>query len=119
MDEQKTYPQRTKQQNKALHVLFTLLAETLNENGLDMRKTLKPEIDIPWSGVSVKEFLWRPIMTAQLGKKSTTEMTTVEIDKVFDTINKHLGEKFGLHTPFPSIEELLLQEEAKARKGKI
>ena len=113
--EEKKYPQRTKQQNKALHVLFNLLAGTLNDNGLDMRKTLKPEIDIPWSGPSVKEFLWRPVQEAQLSKKSTTELTTVEIDQVFDTINKHLGEKFSLHTPFPSIEELILQEEGKKK----
>jgi hypothetical protein len=108
---EKVYTQRTKQQNRALHVLFNLLAETLNESGLDMRATLKPEIDIPWSGPSVKEFLWRPIQEAQLMKHSTTELTTVEIDKVFDTINKHLGERFNLHVPFPSIDEIILKQE--------
>jgi hypothetical protein len=113
MNEEKTYPQRSKQQNKALHVLFQLLANTLNENGLDMRATLKPEIDIPWSGPSVKEYLWRPVQEAQLTKHSTTELTTVEIDKVFDTINKHLGERFQIHIPFPSIDEIILQQEAR------
>jgi hypothetical protein len=110
MQDEKTYPQRTKQQNKALHVLFRLLAETLNENGLDMRKTLKPEVDIPWSPASAKEYLWRPIQKAQLNKKSTTELTTKEIDEVFDTINKHIGEKFSIHIPFPSIETLIEKE---------
>jgi len=112
MDE-KTYPQRTNQQNKALHVLFGLYAQTLNEAGLDMRKTLKPEVDIPWSGATVKEYLWRPVQIAQLNKKSTTELTTVEIDKVFDTLNKYLGEKHGLHTPFPSVEELIIMQEGE------
>ena len=110
---EKTYPQRTKQQNKALHVLFGLLANTLNDNGLDMRKTLKPEIDIPWSASSAKEYLWRPIQKAQLNKQSTTELTTKEIDEVFDTINKHIGEKFGLHIPFPSIESLIEREDTR------
>lgn len=114
----KEYPKRTVQQNKALHVLFSLLAENLNTAGLDMRKTLKPGIEIPWSGRAVKEYLWRPIQKAQLNKDSTTELTTVEIDQVFDTINKHMGEKFNLHTPFPSIEEILFQQEAQKRKGK-
>lgn len=111
----KKYPQRTKQQNKALHVLFRLLSDTLNEHGLDMRKTLKPDVEIPWSDKAVKEYLWRPIMKAQLQKQSTTELTTVEIDEVFDTINRHLGERFSLHVPFPSIEEILLQQEAERR----
>lgn len=110
MIEEKTYPQRTKQQNKALHKLFSLLAEELNDSGLDQRKVLKESIDIPWTQTAIKEQLWRPIQTAQLNKKSTTELTTKEIDEVFDTINKHLGEKFGLHIPFPSIEELILRE---------
>lgn len=114
--EPKKYPIRTSQQNKALHVLFNLLANNLNEAGLDMRKTLKPTVEIPWSGSSVKEYLWRPIQKAQLNKQSTTELTTVEIDQVFDTINKHLGEQFGLHTPFPSIEQILLEQEGLKRK---
>lgn len=109
----KVYPKRTHQQNKALHVLFNLLAETLNDNNLDMRRTLKPEVNIEWSGQSVKEYLWRPIQKAQLGKKSTTELTTIEIDQVFDTINKHLGERFGLHVPFPSIETILINKESE------
>jgi hypothetical protein len=113
--EVKKYQQRTKQQNKALHVLFRLIAENLNEAGLDMRKTLKPEVEIPWSGESVKEYLWKPIQLAQLNKKSTTELTTVEIDQVFDTINRHLGEKFGVHQQFPSIEEILLRQESEAK----
>lgn len=113
MQEEKVYKQRTAQQNRALHVLFRLLAEELNNNGLDMKKTLKPEIDIPWTPVNVKEFLWRPVQQAQLGKQSTTVLTTKEIDEVFDTINKHLGERLGVHIPFPSIEEVLLKEEGR------
>jgi len=100
---------RTSRQNRALHLYFTHLADELNNAGLDMRKTLKPEIDIAWNNKTVKEYLWRPIMTAQLGKKSTIEMTTSDIDKVFDVITKHLGEKFGLEVEFPSIETILLK----------
>jgi hypothetical protein len=83
------------------------LADELNDRGLDMRKTLKPGVEIPWTGDSVKEYLWRPIQQAQLNKKSTTELTTKEIDAVFDTINRHIGEKFGLFVPFPSIDEVI------------
>lgn len=109
----KKYPIRTNQQNKALHVLFQQYANLLNDNGLDMKKAFarKPEVEIPWSGGSVKEYLWRPIMKAQLNKQSTTKLTTVEIDEVFDTINKFFGEHFGLHMPFPSIEEIIWKQE--------
>ena len=110
--------QRTHQQNNALHLYFTHLAEELNNAGLDMRATLKPEIAIPWTATNIKEFLWRPVQQAQLGKKSTKDLTTSDIDKIYDTLNLHLGEKFGLHVPFPSEQELMFQMEQKIKTRK-
>ena len=108
--ETKEEKQRTEQQNKALHVLFTLLANTLNDAGLDMRKVLKPTVDIPWTTQTVKDQLWRPVQQAMLGKESTTELSTTDIDKVFDVINRHLGEKFGIHEDFPSVETIMYKQ---------
>jgi len=112
MINQRSNKVRSLAQNRALHLYFELLAKALNEAGLDMRVVLKPEINIPWSKQTVKDYLWRPIQKIQLNKKSTTEMTTKEIDEVFDTLNRHLGERFGKwleHLPFPSIEQLITQ----------
>lgn len=105
--DQKESPQRTTQQNRALHVYFTLIANALNAAGLDMKKVLKPNVEIPWSAETVKEYLWRSIQRAQLHKESTTELTTSEIDLVYDTLNRFLAEKFGISEPFPSIEEII------------
>ena len=99
--------QRTLQQNKALHKFFELLADELNRAGYDMRKTLKPEIEIPWSMITVKEYLWRPIQQEQLRKDSTTELNTKDIDKIYDTLNRFLSQKLGVHIPFPNIEHYL------------
>ena len=110
MDKEKI---RTDKQNKALHLYFTHLAEELNNAGYDMRKILKPSVDIPWNSKTVKEFLWRPVMKAQLGKESTTDLTTKEIDLVFETITRHFSEKFGISVAFPSIEELMMENRIK------
>lgn len=96
-----TQQQRTDSQNKALHLWFELLAEELNGAGLDMRKVLKPHVDIPWQKETVKEYLWRPVQQAQLLKDSTTDMTPTEVTKVYETLNRHLGEKFGVHVEWP------------------
>jgi len=98
---------RTEAQNKALHLYFTQLAEILNDAGLDMRKVLKPSISIPWTPQTIKENLWKPIMEFQTQKSSTTEMTTKEITEVYDTINRHIGETFGITVEFPSVETLI------------
>lgn len=104
---EKLEKQRTIQQNKALHLFFQMVADELNNAGLDMRKTLKPGVEIPWSKESVKDFMWKPIQNIQLRKKSTTELTTKDIDIVFDTLNRHLGEKLGVHIPFPTLDAII------------
>lgn len=108
---------RTTRQNKALHLLYGMLADELNDSGLDMKKVLKPGVDIPWTKESIKEYIWRPIQEAQLNKKSTKDLTTKEIDEVFDTINRHLGEKFGVFVPFPSMDELMRVNNEKANQN--
>lgn len=109
--------QRTIRQNAALHLYFTQLSEALNEAGLDQRKVLKPGVEIPWSPDAVKEQIYRPIMRAQLGKESTADQTVAEIDKVFDTITRHLGERFGIHIPFPSIQIVIHNLDAQENRN--
>ena len=95
---------RTLSQNAALHLYYRMLAEALNDAGLDARKTLKPEIEIPWTPEMIKDLLWRPIQEAMTGKHSTTELNTVDPSEIYQVLDRHLGEKFGLHVPFPSHE---------------
>lgn len=97
--------QRTLTQNRALHLWFRFLAETLNDAGLDMRTVIKPEIEIPWTEHSVKEYLWRPVQDAMLQKKSTTEADRTEYTEVRDVIARHLADRFGVQVPeWPSVD---------------
>jgi hypothetical protein len=104
---------RTLTQNKALHLYFTLLADELNLAGYDMKSVIKKEIDIPWSGSSVKEYLWRPIQKQQLQEKSTTRIKTTDIDLIYDTVNRIVGERTGVHVGFPNIDSLIDRIEEK------
>ena len=94
--------QRTLQQNKALHKLFRLLSDQLNDAGYDMKAVLKPEVDIPWTPESVKNHLWRPIQEVMLDKESTTEANTKDYSAVWDVLSRHLSQKLGIKPPpFP------------------
>ena len=115
---EQTAKQRTLKQNRALHAYFGLLADELNTAGLDMKRVLKPHIDIPWSTETIKEYIWRPIQEVQLRKHSTTELSTKDIDKVFETINRFIGDRFGLHIAFPSIEEQMNEYYKEAKEGR-
>lgn len=107
--------QRTLKQNSALHLYFEHLAQALNDAGITPEKAIYYPVEIPWSAESIKEMWFKPIMREQTQKSSTTKLDTQEVDAVFDTITKHLGEKFGLYVPFPSIETMIHERQAKER----
>ncbi len=96
---------RTTTQNSAMHRYFRLLADALNDAGYDMKKVLKPEVEIPWSVSSVKEFLWRPIQEIITGKESTTKLDRKEVSEVYEPLNRHIASKFGVVVPFPDRNE--------------
>jgi len=93
---------RTSQQNKAIHKYLGLLVKQLNDGGLDMKKVIKEEVDIPWSVDSAKEYLWRPVQKAVLDKESTTDLNTADVDAVYQVLSRHLSQKFNITQAFPT-----------------
>ena len=106
--------QRTPQQNKGIWLFLTQLAEALNLAGLDMKKVLKESVDIDWNKDLAHDYLWIPIQKAVCGTDSTTELEKqVDIEKVHETLMRHLGEKYHVEfIPFP-------HEEKKEEKTEI
>lgn len=95
---------RTAQQNKAMHKYFQMLADELNGAGLTIEKTMTQPIELPWSPDTIKELMWRKVQMALTEKESTTELERNEITEIYDVINKHLSQTFGVHVPFPTRE---------------
>lgn len=100
---------RTTKQNSSLHLYFQLLSDALNESGYDMKSVIRKEVDIPWTPVTVKEFLWRPIQKMYNLEASTTKLKTKDVDKIYDTVNRVVGERTGVYVEFPSQENLLIK----------
>ena len=94
--------QRSSKQNSALHVYLGLLATALNDAGLDMRKVLKPSVDIPWTQKSAKEYLWKPIQKAMTGHRSSTKPERSEYTEIYEALNRHTATKFGISLPWPT-----------------
>lgn len=95
---------RTPKQNNSLWLYAQLLGDELNDNGWDMRKTLKSSIDIPWTKKSIVDFIWRPVQETMFGTDSTRKLTTKELQQVWEVVSRHLGEKCGVHVGFPTEE---------------
>ncbi len=98
------HPPRTPKQNNSVHLYFDLLAQELNNAGYGVKKTLRHDIDIPWTPELIKLLMWKKVQEAMFSKKSTTQLDTSEISQVYEVINKHLAETVGISVPFPSIE---------------
>ena len=100
-----TGKQRSLKQNSALHVWCQLMADELNSAGLGMEKVLEHKASIDWTMAGVKEHLWKPVQEAMTGKDSTTEVGKVDYVKVYETLNRHFGDKMGIHVPWPVNEK--------------
>ena len=93
---------RTLTQNSSLHLYSRWLADALNDAGLDMLKVFNEGAEIPWTGATVKELLWRPVQIAMTGKTSTTEQTTAEYTEIYQVLDRHMAAKFNISVDWPS-----------------
>lgn len=95
---------RSIKQNAALHKYCELLSIALNDAGFGMKAVLseKPNVDIDWTPVSVKEALWKPIQKAITDKESTAEASREDYPTVYEHLNRFTTENYGIGIPFPN-----------------
>jgi len=101
---ERDFNKRTRRQNDALHLYFEMVADTCQDCGIDARMFFKPEVDIPIDAAMVKR-AWKITQDGMLKKQSTTELTTTEVNKVYEVFDRFLGQKLKIHVEFPSAEE--------------
>ena len=99
--------QRSSLQNNSLHLYCTEMAAMLNDSGISV-SVVYENIEADHTMENVKQ-LFRTFAIAKYGKKSTTELTTDEMTKVYEEVNRHYS-KFGVHLPWPSQESLINYE---------
>ena len=93
---------RTLTQNNCIHGYCDDLAKAFNAAGLDMETILKKGVAIPWDEHNVKKLIWHAVQIPMTGKKSSKDLLTNEVSKVYDVVNRHLSQTFGVFVPFPS-----------------
>ena len=94
--------QRSLAQNRALHKWCTECATELSNAGITVQAFVK-DIEADFTMETVK-MMWRAFAKAKYGKESTTQLTSKQINEVYDECNRHLA-KFEIHLPFPSQEQ--------------
>lgn len=106
---------RSNAQNRALHLYFTECAKQFNELGFTFNyhdPFTGHIIEMSWTGEMIKEYIWRPIQLTLFDKKSTTKLTTNEINQIVDILSKHFAEN-GSDVQFPNWQIFLNKIDAK------
>ena len=98
----KTGKQRTTTQNAALHKYCQMVADVLNERGLDFRQSLRHDVDVPWNRDLVKEYMWRPIQAVITGHNSSTQPERQQYSQIYDVLNRHLISRFNISVEWPN-----------------
>ncbi len=101
----------TPQQNKSVNLYCRQLAEAMGEQGLDIVETLTKAVDRPWTEKSVKELLFKDLLFRAYGHTSTTKASTKEISEIYEVLNRHTSQNWGIHVPFPSDEEIMRSQQ--------
>ena len=97
---------RTLRQNRALHKYLAMVAEALNNAGMEMQVSIKgsqKQAEIPWSMETVKECIWRPIQRAATGEESSSELDTSGPGEVYTIMSRYLSERLGINIHWPSL----------------
>jgi len=101
---------RTNQQNKSLHIYLALVAGAMADAGYDMKQVVK--LPIRPNKDNVKEEMFKPVMNNLYpDKTSTTELSTTEMQDVYEVFNVALSQKLGIGFDWPCNDSLMNQQE--------
>ncbi len=106
--------QRTDPQNRSLHKWATLMADDLNDAGMDQRVVMeqfKDGFDVPWTMEAVKH-VFRTVAKAMYDVDSTAELTTKQMQSVYEVVDARLSEITGIRHEWPS-EDSMIQQSRK------
>jgi hypothetical protein len=99
--------QRTLQQNKSLHLWLDMLASALNDAGYHQNDRKLIVLDVPFTKENLKENVVRPYMRALYPDyESTTELSTTELQDLYQALDQVIAERTGVHVEYPSLESL-------------
>ena len=97
---------RTDQQRKAIEMYCKLMSAALNDAGFSytgfVEIVAKNGVQVPFDQIKFKES-WRMVQIAMTGKKSTADLNSDEVTKIYDVVNqKFIDMTNGVSIEFPN-----------------
>lgn len=101
-------------QRGALHLWMSQCADVLNNQGITIPMVIEAleEYGVNWTGVAVKEIIYKNVLKVQKALESTEDQTTSDVELTRQEIILLVGEKFGVVLPpFPDRFNMGLNEQ--------
>ena len=95
---------RTYRQNRTIHLLFRRMAEALNDAGCEISHPFKPDLEIPWSEESVKDLLYRPIISSYFKVERSSLLDTAQLSESMEILVDAVNRNTGVLVHIPSQE---------------
>ena len=92
---------RTWRQNNTLHLLFRRMAQDLNDAGFEIPHPFKPNLEIPYSEHSVKELLYRPIISMYFKLERSSDLDAEQLSESMQILVDAVNRNTGVYTPIP------------------
>ena len=92
---------RTWRQNNTLHLLFRRMAKDLNDAGYEIPHPFKPDLEIPYSEESVKELLYKPIITMYFKVDRSSDLDAEQLSESMTILVDAVNRNTGVYTPIP------------------
>ena len=94
---------RTLKQNDCLHEYCKQLSEALNDAGYDFNDGKVIRLPVAFTADNVKEAMLKKVMVSLYpGKTSTTQLSTVEMQDVYENLNRFTSSSWGIGLEWPS-----------------
>ena len=109
---------RTLPQNNSLHKYCTDLAHDLDAAGFEQREVFeqfKASFTIPFTMEAIKN-IFREVAKAMYDVKSTAELNTVQMQKVYRVVDARISEITSIRCEWPSEESMRYEKEGMVRK---
>lgn len=103
------HQKRTTKQNNSLHKYLQQVEAECKERGLDARKFFRPEVEIPITAAMLKNDAWRPIQRAMFDIESTTDLSTTQMQQVYEVFARHLAQSHDIAIEWPCRETQIME----------
>lgn len=94
---------RTRQQEKAYHKGFSQIADCLVEHGIPLNVLIE-HIEVRPTEHNIKD-VFRAIAKEKYGITSTTELTSKQVDEVWEELTASVSKVTGILINFPSYQD--------------